>query len=148
MLNSKNFIVGAIITAIVGYILLVLEYSIFIPETDVSKATKTVVNSIVTSESNAEEPSYDIEEFIEPDISELKVLLDIAKEINIYSIRNNEYSRLVDAAIRNDQYVKIIKHALTMEKFAIALSVAKKIDIYSIRNAQYQKILDAALIKR
>lgn len=161
---SRDLLIGAIVgPIIVGLVLLSLEYSIFIPEIEVSKAAKTVVDSIITEKSD-KEPVYEIEEFIEPNVNDLKVLLSIAKEINVSSTRNNEYSKLVVRALddkkpafaayiaqhinvsssRNAEYVKIINQALVNKQFAIALSVTKSINVSSIRNQQYQEILDAS----
>ena len=161
---SRDLLIGVIVGPIlVGVVLLLLEYSFFIPETEVSKAAKAVVDSLTFDESE-KEPSYEIDEFIEPDVSDLKVLLTIAKEINVSSTRNTEYSKLVARALsddkpafaayiaksinvsstRNFEYVKIISHALENKKYAIALSVTKSINVSSIRNEQYQEILDTS----
>lgn len=164
---SRDWLIGVIVgPIIVGVALLSLEYSLFIPETEVSKAAKTIVDSI-TDEESGEEPVYEIEEFIEPDVSDLKVLLTIAKEINVSSTRNAEYSKLVAMAldddkpafaayiakhinvsfVRNDEYVNIIRHALINKQFAVALSVTKSINVSSVRNQQYQEILDTSRSK-
>jgi hypothetical protein len=161
---NRDLLIGVIIgPVVVGFVLLSLEYSLFIPETEVSKAAKTVVDSLVTEE-DEEEPVYEIEEFIEPDVSDLKVLLTIAKKINVSSTRNSEFSKLVTTALdddkpafaayiakyinvssfRNEEYVKIIRHALVNKQFAIALSVTQSINVSSVRNQQYQEILDAS----
>jgi hypothetical protein len=169
-LTTKKLIIAAIIgPVLVGILLLNVEYSFFVPGNDVSKKAKDVVDSIISSSENThKKPEYELEELLEPDVTELKTLHDIASEINVSSIRNVEFSRLVGIALddnkpaygayiassinvsstRNDQYIKVIETALKLDKYAIALAVVKKINVSSIRNAQYQKIINAGIAKK
>jgi hypothetical protein len=155
---------------LVGILLLCVEYSFFVPGKDVSKKAKDVVDSIVSSssENTTKQPKYELEELLEPDVTELNTLHAIASEIDVSSTRNDEFSRLVGIALdenkpayaayiassidvsstRNEQYIKTIEIALKLDKYAIALAVAKKIDVSSIRNVQYQKIIDAGIEKK
>ena len=170
-MTIKNLIIAGIIgPVLVGIILLNVEYSFFVPGSDISKKAKEVVDSIVSSslESTSKQPEYELEELLEPDVTQLKTLHAIASEINVSGTRNRELSRLVGIALdedkpayaayiassinvsgtRNDQYIKIIETALKLDKFAIALAVAKKINVSGIRNKQYHKIINAGIDKK
>ena len=169
-MTTRNLIIVVIIgPALVGILLLNIEYSFFTSGDDVSKKAKNIVNSIISPEEvKTKQPKYELEELLEPNVTELKTLHAIAKEINVSSTRNNEYSLLVGVALnekkpayaahiasdinvsstRNEQYVKIIEGALKLDKFAIALSIAKKINVSSTRNQQYQNIINAGILKK
>ena len=169
-MTNKKLIIAAIIgPVLVGILLLNVEYSFFVSGYDLSKKAKDFVDSAISSSENTtKKPEYELEELLEPDVTELKTLHGIASEINVSSTRNVEFSRLIGIALdenkpaygayianninvsstRNDQYIKIIETALKLDKYAVALAVAKKINVSSIRNEQYQKIINAGIAKK
>jgi len=132
-MTKKRWIATVIIAPIlVGFVLLLAEYSIFSKNSDstesILKKTEEVVKQIDNIEKNEET-------FVEPDLGNLQTLFEVA-------------GKIYGSTERNAQYVNIIDKSLALKKYALSLKVSEQIYGSTERNKQLKKIIEAGKKER
>ncbi len=164
-MTAKGWIVTAIVSLIVGFILLKAEYYFFAKKGDAIESLSIKAKKIVEQ---IEPIKVENESYIEPDIGSLQTLLNVASKIYGSTERNAEYVKIIKLSLdeekpgfaftvakqiygsteRNGQYSNIIDKSLKLKKYSLTMKVAEQVYGSTERNAQYRKIIEAGMQER
>ncbi len=164
-MTAKRWIVTAIVSLIVGFILLKAEYTFFAKKGDAVEPLSIKAKKVVKQ---IESIKVENESYIESDIGSLQTLLNVASKIHGSTARNAEYIKIIKLSLneekpgfaftvakqiygsteRNGQYSNIIDKSLKLKKYALAMKVAEQVYGSTERNIQYRKIIEAGMQER